>query len=217
MCNNRERYNREREKRWWMAKIGEKPAIEALVRKINNKFNKKIVPKRYDDIWFKEYDPNIIEWVRGCSDFCLDITVGANNHIYIYTEVKIKNTEFDGTVYGKVLRNGEKMSNYGCKSFYLDIDPVHKHMNEFCDIANIDKNTFVIMFADSNFNSIRVISLEEVNQLINNGWNKQPISKFGRGYGKRSYLIPVNATHRIEDLTGEQIIKYASTRLSKPE
>ena len=44
MCNNRERYNRERESRWGMARNGEQPAIEALVKKFNERFSDNIVP-----------------------------------------------------------------------------------------------------------------------------------------------------------------------------
>ena len=69
MCNNIERYNIEREVRWGMAKEGEQPAIEALVRKFNDSLSSNIIPIRYDSIWFKKYDPETVEWVKVCIDY----------------------------------------------------------------------------------------------------------------------------------------------------
>lgn len=201
MCNNRERYEKEREARREMAREGEQPSIEALIKKINTRFTDNIIPVRYDNIWFKKYNPRHIEWVKGCSDYYLDISSN-NDRRYMYIEVKIKNTTFDATVYGGI-RSGQEISNYGCVSFYLDIEPVHRNMNDFCDRANIDKNNFIIMFINSNFNSIRLISLLEINNLIEYGWNGVDISEFGANYGRRSYLIPIDATHRLEDLSYE--------------
>lgn len=215
MYNNRERYNKEREVRWKMARDGEQPAIEALVRKMNKRFSDNIIPVRYDNIWFERYDPKHIEWVKGCSDYYLCISSSENNNIYMYTEVKIKNTCFDATIKGGT-RSGQQVSNYGCASFYLDIVPVYSNMNQFCEIANIDKNNFLIMFTDSSFNSIRLISLLEINSLLQNGWNGVRISEFGAGYGSRSYLIPIDATHKVEDLTVNQIRNYSANALSLP-
>lgn len=215
MCNNRERYDREREIRRGMAREGEQLAIEALVRKINERFTDNITPVRYDNLWFERYDPRNIEWVKGCSDYYLDISSGESNSIYMYIEVKIKNTCFDATI-NEGIRSGQRVANYGCVSFYLDIVPVYGNMNKFCELTNIDKNNFIIMFTDSNFNSIRLISLSEVNNLVQNGWNGVEISEFGAGYGRRSYLIPIDATHMVEDLSGEQIRNYTSTMISMP-
>ena len=135
--------------------------------------------------------------------------------MYMYVEVKIKNTSFDATINGGI-RRGQQISNYGCASFYLDIIPVYRNMNDFCERANIAKSNFIIMFTDSQFNSIRLISLEEINNLIQYGWNGVEISEFGAGYGHRSYLIPIDATHRVEDLTVKQITNYTSDILSMP-
>lgn len=215
MCNNRERYEKEKEKRFWLAKEYEQPAIESLSKYLNNRFRKcNIKPIRYDDIWFEKYDPETIKWVRGCSDYCLDITK-EDRHIYIYTEVKIKNTSFDATINGGIRRD-QYISKYGCCSYYLDIY-VCNHMNKFCDKADIPKNSFIIMFTDTNFNSIRLISLEEVNNLVENGWNGNIISTFGANYGSRSYLIPIDATHNIEDISGKHIKHYSSNNFSTPK
>lgn len=216
MCNNRDRYNRERDVRRRMARDGEQPAIEALVRNINNRFTDNIIPIRYDEIWFDRYDPNNVEWVRGCSDYYLDISTNGNRSKYMYVEVKIKNTYFDTTLTGGV-RAGQQIANYGCVSFYLDIVPVYENMNKFCEIANIDKNNFVIMFISSDHTSIRLISLAEINNIVEHGWNGVPICTFGAGYGQRSYLIPKDATHTIDDISIETMKSYLSNTLSVPE
>lgn len=214
MCNNRYRYNIEREQRWGMARNGEEPAIKALVQRINNRFCDSIVPQRYDDMWFRIYNPENIQWVRGCSDYYLDILSNGNYRTYMYIEIKIKNTCFDATINGGV-RSGQVISNYGCASYYLD-EYVHNHMNEFCNRANIPTNSFVIMFTDSNFNSIRLISLCEINNLLANGWNRAVISTFGADYGSRSYLIPIDATHNIDEISANQLAGYTSNVLSIP-
>ena len=213
MCNNRERYNRERESRWGMARNGEQPAIEALVKKFNERFSDNIVPIRYDDIWFERYNPNQVEWVKGCSDYYLDISSNGNDSVYMYVDVKIKYTTFDATVYGGI-RSGQQISKYGCASFYLDIVPVHRNMNDFCERANINKGNFIIMFTDAKFETIRLISLAEINNLIHNGWKGSIISEFGASYGERSYLIPIDATYRVEDLSDNQIRNYLSHTIS---
>ena len=213
MCKNKERYYREREARWGMAKEGEQPAIEALVRKFNERFSDNIVPIRYDNLWFERYDPNQVEWVKGCSDYYLDISSNGNDSVYMYVEVKIKNTTFDATITGGI-RSGQQISKYGCASFYLDVVPVHRNMNDFCERANINKSHFIIMFTDSKFETIRLISLSEINSLIQNGWKGAVISEFGANYGKRSYLIPIDATHNIDNLSDNQIRNYLSKTIS---
>lgn len=114
-------------------------------------------------------------------------------------------------------RAGQQIANYGCISYYLDVALVYGNVNEFCEIANIDKNNFIIMFIDSNHTSIRLISLAEINNIVEHGWNGVPICTFEAGYGQRSYLIPKDATHTIDDISIDQIRHYLSNDLSVPE
>ena len=132
----------------------------------------------------------------------------------MYVEVKIKDTTFDTTLTGGKRQN-QLISNYGCVSYYLDLYVVD-HMNEFCERANIKKNSFIVLFINSDFDSIRLISLDEINSLLKNGWNNQKISTFKGGYGSRSYLIPVDATYDINNISLKIFMNYLSDEVNFP-
>lgn len=203
-----------RNTRWNKAKNQEHPAINALANKINEKFGFNLSFKRYDSIWFNSYNPNKNTWVRGCSDFYLIINLMNDAKKIMYVEVKIKDTTFDATLRGGKRQN-QQISNYGCVSYYLDLYVVD-HMNKFCERANIKKNSFIVLFINSNFDSIRLISLDEINSLLKNGWNKQKLSTFKGGYGSRSYLIPVDATNDINNISLDFFISYLSDDVKLP-
>lgn len=212
--HNERRYRSEKNNRWNKAKNKEHPAINALANKINEKLGFKVSFKRYDSIWFNSYDPNKNNWVRGCSDFYLIIDFMDDTKKIMYVEVKIKDTTFDTTLRGGKRQN-QQISNYGCVSYYLDLYVVD-HMNKFCERANIKKNSFIVLFINSNFDSIRLISLDEINSLLKNGWNKQKLSTFKGGYGSRSYLIPVDATNDINNISLDFFISYLSDDVKLP-
>ena len=213
--HNERRYKSEKYDRWNKARNKELPAINALANKIYEKFWFNVSYKRYDSIWFKSYDPNKNYWVRGCSDFYLIIDVMKDTKKIMYVEVKIKDTTFDTTLRGGKRQN-QQISNYGCVSYYLDLYVVD-HMNEFCERANIKKNSFIVLFINSDFDSIRLISLDEINSLVKNGWNNQKLSTFKGGYGSRSYLIPVDATNDINNISLDFFITYLSDDVNFPE
>lgn len=213
--HNERRYEYEKDNRWNKARNKERPAINALANKINEKLGFNVSFKRYDSIWFNSFDPNKNNWVRGCSDFYLIIDLMEDTKKIMYVEVKIKDTTFDTTLKGGKRQN-QQISNYGCVSYYLDLYVVD-HMNEFCERANIQKNTFIILFINSNFDSIRLISLDEINSLLKNGWNNQELSTFKGGYGSRSYLIPVDATNDINNLALDYFYTYLSDDVNFPE
>ena len=212
--HNERRYKSEKHNRWNKAKNKELPAINALADKINEKFGFYVSFKRYDSIWFNSYDPNRNKWVRGCSDFYLIIDLTDDTKKIMYVEVKIKDTTFYTTLGGGIRQN-QQISNYGCVSYYLDLYVVN-HMNKFCERANIKKNNFIVLFINSNFDSIRLISLDEINSLVNNGWNNQKLSTFKGGYGSRSYLIPVDATNDINNMSLDFFISYLSDNVNLP-
>lgn len=212
--HNERRYKSEKYNRWGKAKNKERPAINALANKINEKFGFNVSFKRYDSIWFNSYDPNKCSWVRGCSDFYLIIDLMDDTKKIMYVEVKIKDTTFDATLRGGKRQN-QQISNYGCVSYYLDLYVVD-HMNKFCERANIKKNSFIVLFINSNFDSIRLISLYEINSLLKNGWNNQKLSTFKGGYGSRSYLIPVDATNDINNIPLDFFISYLSDDVNLP-
>ncbi|MGU8437166.1 hypothetical protein [Clostridium perfringens] len=214
--DNKIRYNNERNIRWSLAKKGEPKAIEALAKAISDKdYFVEVSYTRYDSIFFQKYNPKEYEWVKGCSDYYLTFSSDTKGELYSYVEVKIKNTTFDATLNGGY-RFNQQISNYGCVSFYLDVEPVYRNMNSFCELNNIDKNTFLIMFINSTYDCIRVISLKEINDLIINGWRGVPISTFTARYGQKSYLIPKDATHDIKDLTEMDIMGYTCNTIAIP-
>lgn len=210
--NNRDLYNQEREKRWTMAKDKEPEAIAAICNILSSVSGCNIEYSRYDEIWFKKFDPSIPEneWVRGASDYVIEI----EKKRYVYAEIKIKSVKFKKTVTGGKTKKGSEITNYGCESFYLDIVPVYQNMCLFVNKVHIDSDKFIIFFINEEMSEVHAISLKELQELIKSGYNSKPICIFSEGYGTNTkygaapnYLIPINCTHKVD----ENFIQYMHT------
>lgn len=158
--------------------------------------------ERYDERWFMLYHPEDKgnEWVKGAPDY----TVRISENQFFYTEIKIKREKFRKTLHGGMTERGTLIQNYGCMSYYLDRVPVYRNMTDFSQKTGIPAKNFLLLFVDPETDSIRAISLTEINKLIRNGYNGGPICEIQEGYGKNvdgerapSYLIPERATHGI--------------------
>lgn len=174
--------------------------------------------RRLDDYWFDVYTPDQVEWVKGCPDYFGLIFSG--NIRFLFFELKIKKDgEFRLTRTGGKTKSGTSVAKYGCTSFYLDIVPVLRNMNDFCDKAGLPKDKFQVLFAEPGAGAagINLISLEAINQMIAEGWNGLPIQKYGEGYGQETYLIPKGAMTSLDKLTAAQIMAIASERSILPD
>lgn len=174
--------------------------------------------RRLDDYWFDVYAPDSVEWVKGCPDYFGLIFSG--NIRFLFFELKIKKDgEFRLTRTGGKTRSGTSIAKYGCTSFYLDIAPVLRNMNDFCDKSGLPKGKFQVLFAEpgAGADGINLISLDTINRMIADGWNGIAIQKYGEGYGQDTYLIPKAAMTALSELTAAQIIEIASERSVLPE
>ena len=213
--NNKDLYNQERKKRWKMAKDKEPEAIGVICDILSTVSKSHIEYSRYDEIWFEKYNPSFPEneWVKGASDYVIEI----EKQRYIYAEIKIKSQKFKKTVQGGMTKKGSYITPYGCESFYLDIVPVYKNMCEFVEKVCIDSNKFVIFFVNEKMEEVYAISLKEIKKLIKDGYRSKPICIFSEGYGTSTeygaapnYLIPVDATHKVDEGIKEYIQKYST-------
>ena len=220
--NHNNQYNEERINRWGMAKEGEPIAIEKICNVLSKKLDidlSMLKYERYDDLWFNEFPPNNDnEWVKGTPDYVINLN---NNKEFLLFEIKIKAQEFRKTKWGGKTEGKSEIPKYGCHSFYIDIVPVLKNMNDFSTKAKLDQKSFIIAFIKEDFSEIRLISLARINKLINNGWTndeniKIDICKYGEGYGADTYLIPKDATLNLNDLTKEQLLKILISEKPKP-
>lgn len=174
--------------------------------------------RRLDDYWFDVYAPDSVEWVKGCPDYFGLIFSG--NIRFLFFELKIKKDgEFRLTRTGGKTKSGTSIVKYGCTSFYLDIVPVLRNMNDFCDKSGLPKDKFQILFAEpgAGVNGINLISLDAINRMIADGWNGIAIQKYGEGYGQNTYLIPKSAMTALSELTVAQIMEIANERSVLPE
>lgn len=217
-------YHDEEEKRRIMAEQGEPIAISMIAKRIKSITGcGEIVEERYDEKWFELRKPEgSYRWLAGVSDYCLHISshLGRGHkepkNGYMYMEVKLKNTMYKPTLTGGKTEDGILIPNYNCESYYLDVNPVHSNMNIFCENVGINKSHFVIAFVNLNNSEIRIISLQQVNNLIETGWNENPIGIYGKGYGKKSYLIPKDATFDLSYCTKDMLRKYVSISRVNP-
>lgn len=214
-------YQSERSVRWSMEDNQAMGVIMTFLDVVANRLElprDRVEVRRLDDYWFDVYSPDKVEWVKGCPDYFGLIFSG--NIRFLFFELKIKkNGEFLLTKTGGKTKLGTQISKYGCTSFYLDIVPVLKNMNDFCDNAGLPKDKFLVLFAEpgAGANGINLISLDAINSMIANGWNGMAIQQFGEGYGKPTYLIPREAMTSLTDLTSTQIMGLASERSILPE
>lgn len=216
-------YEKERNKRWGMAEGGEEIAIQRiceLFSRILQIDSASISYERLDDIWFEHNDINLAEneWVKGVSDYL--ITIVLNQKKYLLVEIKLKSEEYRKTMYGGTTRNGSRVSNYGCSSYYLDVVPVHRNMNDFASRTNTNFSSFIIAFVKDDFSEINIISLAKINDMIENGWRKNddfiPICTFGEGYGKVAYLIPKSSTTNGKNITKSLLERILLTGYPSP-
>jgi len=205
-------YEQERQDRWGMASNGEKSAIIRicdLFARVLNISREDIKYTRLDEIWFDKYDINEYEneWVKGVSDFVVQILLSKEK--YILVEIKLKSQEYRKTSIGGTTKNGSIVSNYGCNSYYLDVIPVHRNMNDFVLKTNNKPSAFIIAFVKEDFSEINIISLAKINKMIKSGWNQNgkniDLCIYGEGYGQKAYLIPKDATTNGDKITKEQL------------
>lgn len=227
-------YSAERDRRWKDGATGEPKAINYIAEYLAEFLDMPngVEAIRYDKMWFDEFDLNKAEneWVKGASDYCLNF-----QDTLIYAEIKIKNQRFHKTVNGGTTQAGSVITPYGCESFYIDIEPVLRNMNLFCEHLHIDKKAFLVFFCTQECDDIHFISLSRINSLVSEGYKGKPLNRFTEGYGKmtengraENYLIPVDATIDLLDIknalskvdnTIEKnfLISYAQERLRQAD
>lgn len=203
MRNKTRQYEAERGARWSMAKEGEPAAMEAIQNRLSTYYGLFKQAKRYDEQYFKKYDLDNDDnsWVRGASDYAVEI-----DGEEFLIEIKLKNQKFRKTNGGGTTRDGSIIRDYGCESFYLDIEPVYRNMCKFCAHEGIDPASFIIFFCGDDNTELRYISLAKINELVNNGYKGLPLTEYGEGYGTNTengraitYLIPEDTTIDISD------------------
>lgn len=197
-----QQYSEERIVRWEMGKNGELPAIQEVCRQLATSLNVNVGFIRYDESWFQSLDMSVEEWIKGVSDYIINVY----NCGGLYAEVKIKDKGvFRKTKTGGTTQQGSVIPMYGCESFYLDIYPVYDHVMSFTRAFNINPESFLFFFVLLSTKNIYVISIAEIGNLIQNGYKGIPLCIYGEGYGTLddygnpavTYLIPVDATHHI--------------------
>lgn len=216
---HREQYEEEKKARWEMAKVGEANAMKEVCRLLSEKFKTKpddITFERYDELWFEQYDieDQNNEWVKGASDYLIKIQ-GVNEQ-YSLLEIKLKSQEYRKTQWGGKTPNGTPVPKYGCTSYYLDIIPVWRNMNDFVEHVGIEKQSFIVAFVKEDLSEIMFISLAKINDLVSNGWKKDKNTKitlgtFSEGYGREAYLIPKDSTKNIVEITSENFLTSTTT------
>lgn len=203
MQNKTMQYETERNERWSLAKVGEPVAMETIQKRLCMYYGIMQQAKRYDEQFLNKYDLAKADnsWVKGASDYVIEI--GGEN---ILIEIKLKNQKFRKTNGGGITKDKSKIRDYGCESYYLDIDPVYKNMCDFCTHEKINPESFIIFFCGDSFGELRYISLAKINDLVKNGYKGQPLTEYGEGYGINTgtgraitYLIPEDTTIDISD------------------
>jgi hypothetical protein len=199
--DNKILYNEDRSRRWNMAKEKEPEAIEFICNALQEMSGHKVEQVRFDKLWFDQYPIEENEWVKGASDYVIRID---ESH-YVYAEIKLKSFLFRKTVTGGKTQKGSLITKYGCESFYLDIVPVYQNMCAFVEKTKIDSNHFVIFFVDENISKVHALSLKEIQDLVENGYEGKKLCIFSEGYGTKTkygaapnYLIPSLATSELD-------------------
>lgn len=222
--DNRELYNRERKRRWSMAKGKEPEAIDTICRILRQGSGHEVEKIRYDEIWFGQFAPDVQQnaWVRGASDYAICI----DKERYVYAEIKLKSIKFQKTKFGGTTQKGSAVANYGCESFYLDIVPVYENMCAFVEKTKIAARNFIIFFIDDQMTEVHAISLEKIQSMEKNGYQGEPLCVFSEGYGTDTrygaapnYLIPELATESLtfDYIAGHSTSEYITTLPAEPE
>ena len=203
---HREAYLNEKQKRWDMENKSANTIIEIftayIVQKLPFLIKENIKFQRFDELWFEAYSPDENEWVKGCPDFIGSLTHRETRFLFI--ELKIKDDGiFRKTCTGGATKNGSVIPNYGCQSFYLDIIPVYRNMKDFCLKTSLPTSSFLILFAKKNASpeDMYLITLAEIDIILDTGWRGIKIAEFGEEYGQKTYLIPQDATRLLPTIT----------------
>ena len=220
--DNQQKYHEERSLRWGMARGGERQAADAASGMLQAALGMECTNRRYDVLWHDRYhigDPEN-PWVRGAPDYLL--ILGGTR--FAYGEIKIKSRKFHKTVRGGVTDRGTKIPCYGCESFYLDRIPVYENMCAFARKTGIDPQTFLLLFVSEDFSEIYAISLAEIQDLVENGYQGEPLGEIQEGYGTQtaegtapSYLIPVDVTRLIAPDNKEYFWAHSSDSWMMPK
>jgi len=201
-----------------MAENGEEPAANAVLTHIQSQLNiNNGTAIRLDNLWFEQHDIDIPanEWAKGTPDYVLSLNdQGVQKHFH--TEIKIKDQEFRKTRTGGTTRGGSLIPNYGCASFYLDVEPVYRNMIDFAQKSGLAKSRFIIDFYSRENDEHHIITLEETERIILRGWNGIEISTYGEGYGQIAYLIPKNATRKLNELSEADILGMSTNIVVLP-
>lgn len=197
-----QQYANERSKRWEMGEKEEEPAMREACLQLSKSLNTKVGYFRYDKKWLESFDIDKQEWIKGVSDFVINVC----NYGGLYIEIKIKKDGvFRKTLTGGTTQQGSLIPKYGCGSFYLDKYPVYEHVNTFVQAFKINPDSFLFFFVLPDEKKIHAISLTDIRNLIEHGYNGIKLCLYGEGYGTKdkngepakAYLIPVEATHLI--------------------
>lgn len=215
-------YQSEKVIRWGMALQLEEPAADEIVKVMKNTFLGNVVnieASRYDYHWFDAFDINYEynDWVKGSSDYCIEIQQQNGENQYLYVEIKLKGTEYRKTIFGGQTQEGTRITKYGCTSFYLDIIPVYSNITKFIDKFNIKHESFILAFINNeNLSDVNVISYARLKRIIENGWRGIPLCEYEEGYGKKTYLIPKDATTKLTEITHMNFLRMSTNRLELP-
>lgn len=195
--DNYRKYDQERSMRWGKASAAEQSSIDAFCRRLSGLTTLKAENERYDTRVFRRFPPDEHPWARGAADYEV-IVAGCFRFL---AEIKIKDQKFRKTMFGGATRRGSAIPKYGCESFYLDVDPVYKDIHLFIRKTGVDPRTFWLIFTDSAGSHFRVISVRDLDDLIENGYHGVKIGVFSEGYGTltddgpaKTFLIPELAT-----------------------
>ena len=207
---HKDAYHNQRQKRWTMENQNANKILKIfsvyLLKKLPFLSKDNIKFQRFDKLWFNAYSPKDNEWVKGCPDFICALSNRERKFLFI--ELKIKDDGiFRKTLRGGVTKIGSVIPNYGCLSFYLDIIPVYKNMKDFCVNTLLPTSNFLILFAKNNADhkDMFLITLAEIDTIIQTGWKGIKIAEFGEEYGQKTYLIPQDATTPLPNITEEYI------------
>ena len=225
---NRQRYDDEKAQRWGMASQSEESAIIQIMDLIKEQLGnylQDISYIRYDEIVHKKFPPENHEWAKGCPDYLIKAMIKNSNNQsqYLLFEIKLKAEQYRKTITGGETRNGTNITKYNCPSYYLDIVPVLRNMNDFCEHTQLDKLSFIVAFVPMNKDNIidtddiMVASLWRINYILEHGWfylddtdnDKKvefTICEYGEGYGQVAYLIPKSATTNLKAITAEMFL-----------
>ena len=206
---HKNQYNKERSERWGLAHNKEDSPMQRVLEILNTSFSVARC-SRYDAPWFLLVNPENKDWVCGVSDYIVDLGNGTG----FFAEIKIKRQLFRKTATGGITRYGSMISNYGCESAYLDKKPVYKNVNAFLELFEIPKQSFVFLFVQESI--VYAISVAEIEELLNNGYNGEKICEYGEGYGQQCYLIPIDTMHKLGTDDMQYFKEHSADKLIYP-